>query len=93
MTVERAELYANVPLMGRPIPINVVPFPVDDTIPGEGDIAKVVMRICLHRDGGPSEMKAEHLKIWHRAAKREENPNLGIWEKVIAIIQAAFRGG
>ena len=38
-------------------------------------------------------MRAEHLMMWHPAEKREENHNPGNWEKVVAIIQEAFRGG
>ena len=64
-----------------------------DTIPGEEDIAKVVTWIRLHHAGGTSGMKAKHLRMWHRAAKREENPDPGNWENVVVIIQEAFRGG
>ena len=38
-------------------------------------------------------MKAEHLIIWHRAEKREEDPDPGNWENVVEIIQVGFRGG
>ena len=34
LMVERVDLYAHFPPPGRPIPIKVPPFPVDDTIPG-----------------------------------------------------------
>ena len=37
-------------------------------------------------------MKAEHLRMWHRSAKREEYPDPGNWDKVFALIQTAFRG-
>ena len=38
-------------------------------------------------------MRDEHLRIWLRAETGEEHPDPGKWEKVIAIIQADFRGG
>ena len=38
-------------------------------------------------------MRAKHLRMWLRAATREEYPNQGTWEKVVAIIHAAFREG
>ena len=38
-------------------------------------------------------MRAKHLRLWLRAAKREEHPDPGNWEKVIAIIQVDLRGG
>ena len=42
VTAERVELYAHVLPPGRPIPIKVSPFPVNDTIPGEEDISEAV---------------------------------------------------
>ena len=38
-------------------------------------------------------MRAKHLRMWHHAENQEENPDLGNWEKVVAIIQAALRVG
>ena len=31
--------------------------------------------------------------MWIHPEKQEEHPDLGNWEKFVAIIQAAFRGG
>ena len=90
--VERADLYAHVPLPGRPILTKIAPFPIYDTILGEEETAEAVTRLSLHRAAGPSGMKSEHLRIWYRTVKQEENIYLGNWEKVIAIIQADFRG-
>ena len=53
----------------------------------------MVLRLWLHRARGPSGMGAKHLRMWLRAATQKERPDQGNWEKVIAIIQAAFRGG
>ena len=64
-----------------------------DNIPGEEDISKAVLRLQLHHAGGPSGMQAEHLSMWFRVAMREEDPDLVNWEKVVNIIQAAFRVG
>ena len=52
----------------------------------------MLILLWLHRAGGPSVMKAEHLRMWHRSAKREEDPDPGNWDKVVALIQKAFRG-
>ena len=38
-------------------------------------------------------MRVEHLRLWLCVAKREEHPDPGNWEKVVAIIQEDFRGG
>ena len=84
--------YSHVPSPGIPIIVKVSPLPVDATILGEEDIAKAVMRHWLHCAGGPSGIKAEHLRMCHRAAKREEDPNPGNWYEVVVLIQAALSG-
>ena len=91
LTAERAELYAHVLPLGRPIPIKVAPFPVGDIILGGEDIAKAVLRLRLHRTVGPSGMRSKNLRLWLCVAKREEHPDPGKWEKVVTIIQAACR--
>ena len=93
LMAERVGIYAHFPLPVIHIPIGVAPFPVDDTIPGEEEIPEAVMRLRLHFTGSPSGIRAKHLRLWLRTAKREEHADLGNWEKVIAIIQADFRGG
>ena len=45
LTEEHAELHAHVPPPGRPIPIEVSPFPVDDDILGGEDIAETLLRL------------------------------------------------
>ena len=93
LTAERAEIYVHVPPPGRPIQIYAAPFPVDDNIPGEKEIAKAVLRMQLHRSGGLSSMRPEHLKMWLLLAIQEEDSSTGNWEKVFVIIQATWRGG
>ena len=39
MTLERFELFWNVPLPGDPIPVGVLPFLVNDDIPEDEEIA------------------------------------------------------
>ena len=38
-------------------------------------------------------MKEEKLKAWLRAAIREKEPNTKTWDKVVSVIQIAFREG
>ena len=38
-------------------------------------------------------MRFKHLSLWICAAKQEEYPNPGNWEKFVDIIQADFSGG
>ena len=64
MTVERVESYLHVPLSVRPIHVEVTPFPVKESIPRESYIAEAVKRLHLNRSGGPSGMRAEHLRQW-----------------------------
>ena len=45
------------------------------------------------RVGGPSGMKAEHLNAWLWAATRDKDLDTKTWEKVVSIIQVAFRKG
>ena len=93
LTSERVEIYNHVLPTGQPNPIEVAPFPVDDNIPEEEEIAKLVLWLKLHRTGGPSGMSSEHLRMWFWVATREEDPSPGNREKIVAIIQVDFRGG
>ena len=93
LTAERAELYAHVLPPRRTIPIDVSPFPVDDNIPGEEDIYEAILCLRLHCTRSPYRMRSKHLRIWLCTATREEYPDPGNWEKVVAIIQVASRVG
>ena len=45
---------------------------MEDPVPIEDEIEWVVMQLRNHRPGGPSEMRAEHLKGWLAEARKEE---------------------
>ena len=72
ITAERVELYIYVPPPGTNIPISVQPFPVDNSVPTEGKIEWVVTQLRNHHSGGPSGMRAEHLKRWLAAVQKSE---------------------
>ena len=93
MMAERVELYRNVPLPGQPIPAGVQPLPVDDTTPKDADIAWAVRRLFRNRSGGPSGMRAEHLRQRLIATTWEDIPDATNWLKVVAIVQAALFDG
>ena len=93
LTVERVDLYAHILPPGRPIIIEVDPFSMGDTILGWGEIYEMVVCIWMHRASGTSGLKVEHLHTCHHVATWEKDPDSGKWEKVAALIQAAFRGG
>ena len=49
---------------GGEYPVSLYPFPVDDLVPTEDKIEWAAKRLQNHRSGGPSGMRAEHLKGW-----------------------------
>ena len=66
---EQVELYSYVPPPGTNIPISVEPFPVDDSVPTEDKIKWEVKCLHNHRSGGPTGMRAKHLKRWLAATR------------------------
>ena len=67
---ERVELYSYVPSLGMNTPIYVEPYPVDKSVPTEDDIEWALKILHNHRSGGPSGMRAKHLKMWLAAARK-----------------------
>ena len=70
ITAERVELYSQVPSPGDNIPVTVKPSEIDNSVPTEDEIAEAVTKLRRNRSGGPSRIRAEHLKGWLAAAKR-----------------------
>ena len=70
ITAERTELYSQVPSPGENIPVTVEPALIDDSVPTEDKIAAAVQKLRRKRSGGPSRIRAEHIKGWIAAAKR-----------------------
>ena len=93
MTVERGELYRHVPPPADPILVGDLTFSVDDEISEDEEISWAVRSICQNRSGGPSGMRAEHLRQWLIAATRDNSPDATNCLKVFTIVQAAFRDG
>ena len=93
MTAERVELYRHVSPPGQPIPNGDQPFLVDYSIPEDKYITWALHRLCLNRLGGPLEMQAEHLHQWLIGATWDDTTDATNWQKVVAIVQAAFRDG
>ena len=52
--------------------MTVTPSEIDDSVPTEDEIAEAVKKLRRNRSGGPSRIRAEHLKGWLAAAKRGE---------------------
>ena len=72
ITAERVDLYSYVPPPGENTPVSIEPFPVYDSLPTEDNIEWVVKRLQNNRSGGPSGMRAEHLKVWLAEARKKE---------------------
>ena len=70
-TAEREQLYIRVPPLGDTIPVTIDPFEVEDGVPLEAEVEWAVKRLRNNRAGGPSRMRAEDLKGWLAAAKRD----------------------
>ena len=69
---ERVDLYSYVPSPGENILVTVAPAEVDDSVPTEDEIKDAVKKLRRNRSGGPSGMRAEHLKGWLAASNREK---------------------
>ena len=72
VTAERAKLYSRVPPPGDTIPVTLAPFTVEVGVPLEAAVEWAVTRLQNNRAGGPSRMRAEDLKGWLAAARRDE---------------------
>ena len=72
-TAERVKLYGKVEPPGEPIPINVTPFDVPDSTPGDGE-TRTAVRDGLKRGraGGASQINAKHIKVWLTDMEEEE---------------------
>ena len=104
---ERVELYSYVPSLGKNIPVIVKPVKVDDLVPTEKEIEKVVKKLRQNRSGGPLGMQDKHLKGRLAASKRgrraeekgeektegEEEEGEPNWENLVELVQTVFQEG
>ena len=86
--------------------MTVKPSEINDSVPTEDEIAEAVTKLRRKRLGGPSRIRAEHLKGWLAAAKRgglaeekgeekteAEEEGEELWGKVVEMTETAFREG
>ena len=64
---------------GEAIPILVQLTRIADDIPERQDISVALQRLQMGREGSPSRMRAEQLKVWIRGATREKDPDTRLW--------------
>ena len=107
ITAERVNLYIYVSSPGDNIPITVAPAEVNDSVPTEDEIEDAVKKLRRNRSGGLSGMRADRLKGWLAASNRgklvgekgeekteeEEEEGRELWEKLVDLVQTAFREG
>ena len=48
--------------------MTVEPTHIDDSVPTEDEIEAAVKKLRCNRLGGPSRIRAEHVKVWLAAA-------------------------
>ena len=93
ITAKREELNRHVPHLVEIIPVVDLTFLVDNDVPEDEEIAWAVCRLLMQCPGGPSGMRAEHLRQWLISATQDDPPDATNWLNVVAIMQAAFRDG
>ena len=72
ITAERVALYSYLPPPGENIPVTIRTFLVDESVTEEGEIEWAGKRLRNNRSGGPSRMRAGHIKRWLAAARRAD---------------------
>ena len=94
-TQDREELYGRVPPPGAPIPININPHPILDSIPTDPEIRDVVQSLRFGQAGGTSKIRAEDIRGWLSGVLVEEDPKLSSaddagdnWQLFVQLIQS-----
>ena len=84
--------------------MTVDPTNIDDSVPTEDEVEAAVKKLRRNRSGGPSRIRAEHVKGWLAAARRggmaeeqgktktaAEEDGEDLWGRVVELTQTAFR--
>jgi hypothetical protein len=82
---EFSALYADHPVVGRNLLVNVTPYNIPDNIPDEKEIIEALHKLRKGRAAGPSGMKVESLLDWEKS-----NPTA--WSLLLDIVQTSFAG-
>jgi hypothetical protein len=93
---EYRTLYQTTQPPGEPFTTHIdTPFPVDDDIPTEQEIADAIRNLKNGKAPGHSGIRAEHLKELLRQAKKEEatDDDRKGWEQICKTIQEIFATG
>ena len=102
LTKEREQLYSKVENMFPMFPlVQVNTCSVDDSVPGEEEIANALRRMKNGKATGPSGIRADQIKIWRKRWKREmekreeerDKELMAPWEMVVELVQEVYRSG
>jgi hypothetical protein len=93
MAVYFKALYKITPPPGEPIHVLVAPFEVKDGVPSAEEVEDAVLGLKSKKAPGPTGMRAEHLKEWLAAARKEVNPDIKCWDSLVELIQHVFEKG
>ena len=94
ITEERVDLYWRSPTPPRrSIPVELDPFPIDDSVPEDEEVSGAVRQLLLNRAGGPYGMKSEYIWDWLRADTQEDYLDHSKWGIAVGLIKAVFFEG
>jgi hypothetical protein len=93
VTTEYANLYTQEAPPGEPVPVMVHPFDVPDHVPTEDEVEDAVKRLRRGKAPGPSGIRADHLKEWLAAARREQDPDSTNWTTLVNLVKHCFHTG
>ena len=71
----------------------VTPAAVEDSLPGEEEVAQVVRSLKRIRSGGPLGMREEDLKRWLREPSMETDSVKYWWRLLVRLIQTTLKDG
>ena len=85
--------------MGDPIPIWADAVDINDDPPTEEEVRECLFKLKNHKAAGASGITADMVKQWYTAARpekpevRPDATSVVLWEKVMDLMQLAFRDG
>ena len=78
---------------GEKIPVVVDPLQINSKVLEDADIELDTKKIRSNRSGGPSGMRAEHLRCWLAGAWDENTYDITNWLKVVELVHTASHNG
>jgi hypothetical protein len=100
-TNEQEELYAEIASYGKAFPANGMPYAIGNNQPIDSKLRAAVSLLSHGRCGGDLGIQAEHIKAWHRGAKKEEDPEMAashigagkMWHEFVCLCSSVWTTG